>query len=108
MKRSEIYDSNSRSSPPYGGYGSSGLNHHDDPYSDGNVVYRSSGMSYNNTRRESSEWSPNEMIRMSEKYGRDEEWGKDDRDTNNVIGTGESITTEIAPGIIVEGYVADL
>ncbi|XP_048508226.1 neither inactivation nor afterpotential protein C isoform X2 [Athalia rosae] len=108
MKRSPIYESHS---PSYSGYISSSSNRNDQY--DSNVVYRSSAggiggsSSGNNVRRDSSEWSPNEMVRMSEKYGREGAgYGKDDK--ANFLESGESITTEIAPGIIVEGYVADL
>ncbi|XP_046607249.1 neither inactivation nor afterpotential protein C isoform X1 [Neodiprion virginianus] len=103
MKRSQIYNSHTPSPPPYMGHNSSTR---DDSYGNGNVVYRSSGMSFSHTRRESPEWSPNEMVRMSEKYGREDGWDRDERE--NVLDASESITTEIAPGIIVEGYVADL
>ena len=66
-----------------------------------NVVYRSG----NARRAESPEWNPNEMIRMSEEYGRESlafDVGRRGRDDD------ENITTELAPGIIVEGKVADL
>ncbi|XP_015610405.1 neither inactivation nor afterpotential protein C isoform X2 [Cephus cinctus] len=88
MKRTPVYES-------YGGYSG-----RDDVY-ESNVVYRSSG-----SRRDSPEWSPNEMVRMSEKYGREGAWGQKERE--NVLDYAESITTELAPGIVVEGYVADL
>ncbi|XP_012289083.1 neither inactivation nor afterpotential protein C [Orussus abietinus] len=95
MKRTPIYDSYAPSPPPMSGYRSS---NRDDMY-ESNVVYRSSG----SRRDESPEWSPNEMVRMSEKYGREGAWGR-----NNESNNPESVTTELAPGIVVEGYVADL
>lgn len=100
MKRTPVYDS----------YGSSPLpgTEHRKRDQDSNVVYKSGG-----SRMESPEWSPNEMVRMSEKYGKEGAWGGDrstSADRRNAIGarTSESITTEIAPGIVVEGYVAEL
>ncbi|XP_012540143.1 neither inactivation nor afterpotential protein C isoform X2 [Monomorium pharaonis] len=52
------------------------------------------------SRKDSPEWSPNEMILMSEKYAKENAWDEEN--------TKDSVTTEIAPGIIVKGYVADL
>lgn len=91
MKRTPVYDS-------YGGGGSSGF------HSESNVVYRSNAGGARN-RSPSPEWSPNEMIRMSEKYGRQDSWGGARQNNAN---NGESVTAELAPGIVVEGYVADL
>ncbi|KAI4482907.1 hypothetical protein M0802_013616 [Mischocyttarus mexicanus] len=96
MKRTAIYDSYAPSPSPYGRPIS-----HEDQY-ESNVVYRSSG-----SRRDSSEWSPNEMVRMSEKYGREGAWSAGG-DRNNTGDVSESITTELAPGIVVEGYVSEL
>lgn len=79
MKRTPIYDSYDGSSR--------------------NEVYRSD---MGRNRAQSPEWSPNDMVRMSEKYGRDDAWGGSKRNGN------ESVTAELAPGIVVEGYVADL
>ncbi|XP_019699822.1 neither inactivation nor afterpotential protein C isoform X2 [Harpegnathos saltator] len=67
----------------------------DDIYSS-NVVYRSAN------RKDSPEWSPNEMILMSEKYAKQDAW--DEEHAND----GDSVTTEIAPGIVVKGRVAEL
>ncbi|XP_015178394.1 PREDICTED: neither inactivation nor afterpotential protein C isoform X2 [Polistes dominula] len=97
MKRTAVYDSYVPSPSPYGRPIS-----HEDQY-ESNVVYRSSG-----SRRDSSEWSPNEMIRMSEKYGREGAWSAGGDRSNNTGDVSESITTELAPGIVVEGYVSEL
>ncbi|XP_046822294.1 neither inactivation nor afterpotential protein C isoform X5 [Vespa crabro] len=96
MKRTSVYDSYAPSPSPYG-HPISREEHYES-----NVVYRSGG-----SRRDSSEWSPNEMIRMSEKYGREGAWsaGGDRNDAGDV---SESVTTELAPGIVVEGYVSEL
>ena len=64
-----------------------------------NVVYRSG-----ENRPDSPEWSPNEMVRMSEKYGKEDSWSNDEK----TYKTRQQITTELAPGIIVQGYVTDL
>lgn len=89
MKRTSVYNF---SSPGRSGYDREG------GY-EGNVVYNSS----NRARRDSGDWSPNEMVRMSEKYGRDESWSRD-----KPKGNSKTVTAEIAPGIIVEGYEAEL
>ncbi|XP_035717985.1 neither inactivation nor afterpotential protein C-like isoform X5 [Vespa mandarinia] len=96
MKRTAVYDSYAPSPSPYGRPISR------EEHYESNVVYRSGG-----SRRDSSEWSPNEMIRMSEKYGREGAWsaGGDRNDAGDV---SESVTTELAPGIVVEGYVSEL
>ncbi|XP_076635717.1 STKc_myosinIII_N_like and MYSc_Myo21 domain-containing protein ninaC isoform X3 [Colletes latitarsis] len=92
MKRTPVYDSYSPSPLPGSGY-----------RSESNVVYRSGG-----SRRDSPEWSPNEMVRMSEKYGKEGAWGED-RASGGRRNVSESVTTaEIAPGIVIEGYVAEL
>ncbi|XP_023317073.1 neither inactivation nor afterpotential protein C isoform X2 [Trichogramma pretiosum] len=70
-------------------------------FRESNVVYRSG----NNRRSPSPEWNPNEMVRMSEQYGRessvfDVRRGGGRNDNSNI--------TELAPGIVVEGEVADL
>ncbi|KAG7201550.1 hypothetical protein KM043_004299 [Ampulex compressa] len=100
MKRTPIYDS-------YGPSPTPGMRHRPtsrEDYNDSNVVYRSEG-----SRRDSMEWSPNEMVRMSEKYARENAWGEDHHNASGRHNDmGESITTEIAPGIVVEGYVAEL
>lgn len=97
MKRNPVYDST--------------------PAWESNVVYQSGGGGGSRNRDASPEWSPNDMVRMSEKYGR-EDWGKGaTRDTANGFDIqprasasrpGHSVTAELAPGIVVEGYVADL
>jgi len=53
----------------------------------------------NNDRKDSLEWNPNEMIFMSEKYIKENEERAIDSD---------SITTEIAPGIVIKGHVTEL
>jgi len=56
-------------------------------------------MTYKNSRKNSLEWNPNEMIFMSEKYIKEnEECAIDDN----------SVTTEIAPGIVIKGHVVEL
>ncbi|XP_015118625.1 neither inactivation nor afterpotential protein C [Diachasma alloeum] len=86
------------------------------------TVYRSG------SNVESPEWSPNEMVRMSEKYGREGAWGGDQPEDKaaegasgmesgkkpqridaptTVIGPDGLSRVEIAPGIIVEGYCKD-
>lgn len=97
MKRTPVYDSYSPSPLPGSGYRGTREN-------ESNVVYRSGG-----SRRDSAEWSPNEMVRMSEKYGKEGAWGEDRSHTGERSRTtAESVTAEIAPGIVVEGYVAEL
>lgn len=66
----------------------------------------SPGANFKNSfsREDSPEWSPNEMIRMSEEYGKESNW-KDDK---KLYKKGKPITTELAPGIIVQGFVAEL
>ncbi|XP_029034013.2 neither inactivation nor afterpotential protein C isoform X2 [Osmia bicornis bicornis] len=97
MKRTPVYDSYSPSPLPGSGYRGTREN-------ESNVVYRSGG-----SRRDSAEWSPNEMVRMSEKYGKEGAWGEDRAHTGERSrATAESVTAEIAPGIVVEGYVAEL
>ncbi|KAJ8686537.1 hypothetical protein QAD02_022331 [Eretmocerus hayati] len=59
-----------------------------------------------NNRAESPEWSPNEMVRMSEQWGRQDTWGRASIARPREV--AESVTAELAPGIVVEGYVADL
>ncbi|XP_058802662.1 neither inactivation nor afterpotential protein C [Phymastichus coffea] len=93
MKRNPVYDS-------YGGGGSTFR-------SDSNVVYRSGvGGTAARNRSPSPEWSPNEMVRMSEKYGRGGAWGGGGGESN--ANHAESVTAELAPGIVVEGYATDL
>ncbi|XP_066595242.1 neither inactivation nor afterpotential protein C isoform X2 [Prorops nasuta] len=89
MKRTGIYDGHDVSS----GSGDYYSRTRDDLY-ESNVIYRS-----NKKRPESPEWNPNEMVKMSEKYGKEGVWALEKQ---------KSITTEIAPGITVEGYVAEL
>lgn len=52
------------------------------------------------TRKDSPEWSPNEMILLSEQYAKENTWNEEE--------VKDSVTTEIAPGITVKGFVADL
>ncbi|XP_012245016.1 neither inactivation nor afterpotential protein C isoform X1 [Bombus impatiens] len=99
MKRTPVYDSYSHSPSPLPGSGYRGNRENES-----HVVYRSGG-----SRRDSPEWSPNEMVRMSEKYAKEGAWGEDRTGTggrSNVV--SESVTEEIAPGIVIEGYVAEL
>ena len=93
MKRTPIYESYSSSPPPRSAHRTSIYKNESK-----SNVYRS------DSRGESPEWSPNEMVRMSEKYGREGAWSNDKKSYKK----GEPITTELAPGIIVQGYVADL
>ena len=85
MKRNTQFDNIGSSSNEFY-YNSS--NHVKSSY-ESNVVYKS--------RKDSGDWNPNEMVKMSEKYGRESGWGG-----------GKKVTTELAPGIVVEGKVADL
>lgn len=89
MKRNPVYESvtPSESMPK--------SHHSNNDLDDSNVAYKNS-----DSRKDSPEWSPNEMILMSEKYAKENAW--DEKDVK------DSVTTEIAPGIIVKGYVADL
>ncbi|XP_076669129.1 STKc_myosinIII_N_like and MYSc_Myo21 domain-containing protein ninaC isoform X3 [Andrena cerasifolii] len=97
MKRTPVYDSYSPSPLPDSG-------HRGHRETESNVVYRSGG-----SRRDSPEWSPNEMVRMSEKYGKEGAWGEDRPSTSGRSNVRENVTTaEIAPGIVIEGYVAEL
>lgn len=99
MKRTPVYDSYSHSPSPLPTSGYRGNRE-----SESNVVYKSGG-----SRRDSPEWSPNEMVRMSEKYGKEGAWGEDrPKSGGHHAGTSESVTAEIAPGIVIEGYVAEL
>ncbi|RLU25647.1 hypothetical protein DMN91_001804 [Ooceraea biroi] len=89
MKRNPVYES---AAPP------SRLRfHHRDSEDlcDTNIAYKSG------SRKDSPEWSPNEMILMSEKYAREAAWDEE-RTTD-----GDTIT-EIAPGIVIKGRVAEL
>ncbi|XP_016842665.1 neither inactivation nor afterpotential protein C isoform X2 [Nasonia vitripennis] len=99
MKRTPVYDSYGSSQPMNFRSGRGDMN-------ESNVVYRSGG----GNRAESPEWSPNEMVRMSEKYGREGAWGggSGGRGAFELANTSESVTAELAPGIIVEGFVSDL
>jgi len=88
MKRNPIYESVIPSSP-------SPLSSQfcQEDLCDMNMAYK------NNDRKDSLEWNPNEMIFMSEKYIKENEERAFD---------GDSITTEIAPGIVIKGHVAEL
>lgn len=97
MKRTPVYDSYSPSPLPGSGYRGNYDN-------ESNVVYKSGG-----SRRDSLEWSPNDMVMMSEKYAKDIAWGEDRTSAVEGRNAPESVTTEeIAPGIVIEGYVAEL
>ncbi|XP_011500567.1 PREDICTED: neither inactivation nor afterpotential protein C [Ceratosolen solmsi marchali] len=91
MKRTPVFDA-------YGSSESSGFHSARKATPESNVVYSSNG-----NKSVSPEWSPNEMVRMSEKYGRERAWS----DGNETVAVA-SVTTLLAPGITVEGYVADL
>lgn len=92
MKRNPVYESVTSSSMPQ----NYRLSNEDD-LCDSSIVYKSAG-----SRKDSPEWSPNEMILMSEKYAKQDAW---DMECAN---DGDSVTTEIAPGIVVKGHVAEL
>lgn len=92
MKRNPVYESVTPPSMPQSHCHSK----KDDQY-DSSIVYKSTG-----SRKDSPEWSPNEMIRMSEKYAKQDAWGEE------YANDGDSVTTEIAPGIVVKGHVAEL
>lgn len=64
----------------------------------------STNVKHNFCRKDSLEWSPNEMVQMSEEYGKSGNW-KDDK---NMYKKGKPITTELAPGIIVQGFITEL
>lgn len=98
MKRTPVYDSYSHSPSPLPSTGYRGTRE-----TESNVVYKSGG-----SRRDSPEWSPNEMVRMSEKYGKEGAWAEDRMATGGRGNVTESVTEEIAPGIVIEGYVAEL
>lgn len=105
MKRTPVYDSYGSSQPMNFRSGRGDVN-------ESNVVYRSAGGS---NRPESPEWSPNDMVRMSEKYGREGAWGGGGSSSSGggrgafeITNTSESVTAELAPGIVVQGYVSDL
>ncbi|KAK0157852.1 hypothetical protein PV328_011542 [Microctonus aethiopoides] len=92
---------------------------------------------HSNSRIDSPEWNPNEMVIMSEKYGRNEAWEEDgaaaatsskyveqngaggnfggnSNDKFNfepkttILGPDGLQRIELAPGVIIEGYCADL
>lgn len=48
------------------------------------------------------------MVRMSEKYAKEAVWGEDRSGIGGGNAPSESVTAEIAPGIVIEGYVAEL
>ncbi|XP_076230734.1 STKc_myosinIII_N_like and MYSc_Myo21 domain-containing protein ninaC isoform X2 [Nomia melanderi] len=96
MKRNPVYDSYSPSPLPSSGY-------RGPRETESNVVYRSGG-----SRRDSAEWSPNEMVRMSEKYAKEGAWGEDRSGDRGNVASDSVTTAEIAPGIVIEGYVAEL
>lgn len=98
LKRPSVFESHSHSPSPLPSTGYRGNRE-----SESNVVYKSGG-----SRRDSLEWSPNEMVRMSEKYAKEGAWGGEDRSGIGGNAPSESVTAEIAPGIVIEGYVAEL
>ncbi|XP_011703378.1 PREDICTED: neither inactivation nor afterpotential protein C isoform X2 [Wasmannia auropunctata] len=89
MKRNPVYESVTSSESTSKSY------HRNNDLDESNTAYKGG-----DSRKDSPEWSPNEMILMSEKYARENAWNEE--------GAKASVTTEIAPGIIVKGYVADL
>lgn len=89
MKRNPVYESVPSESVSPKSY------HHNNDLDESNAVYKSG-----DNHKDSPEWSPNEMILLSEEYAK--------RNVRDKKGTKDSVTTEIAPGIIVKGYVADL
>lgn len=95
MKRTPIFESYNSALPRNTDYSAS--NYEKD-------FSHSANMKNNLNRKDSPEWSPNEMVRMSEEYGKNSNW-KDDK---NMYKKGKPITTELAPGIIVQGFVAEL
>lgn len=92
MKRNPVYESVTPSSMPQS-YHQGGKDLHDS-----RAAYKTNDSQAN----DSPEWSPNEMILMSEKYAKEDAWGEECNNDCN------SVTTEIAPGIVVTGYVAEL
>ncbi|TGZ39750.1 Neither inactivation nor afterpotential protein C [Temnothorax longispinosus] len=91
MKRNPVYESVTSSESVPKSY------HRNNDLDESNTVYKSS-----DSRKDSPEWSPNEMILMSEEYANENTEALNKEDAKN------SVTTEIAPGIVVKGYVADL
>ncbi|XP_077275817.1 STKc_myosinIII_N_like and MYSc_Myo21 domain-containing protein ninaC isoform X1 [Temnothorax americanus] len=91
MKRNPVYESVTPSKSVPKSY------HRNNDLDESNTVYKSS-----DSRKDSPEWSPNEMILMSEEYANENTEALNKKDAKN------SVTTEIAPGIVVKGYVADL
>lgn len=89
MKRNPVYES---VMPPESALKS---HHRNNDVYESSAAYKSG-----NSRKSSLEWSPNEMILMSEDYARKSAWDEE--------GDKDSVTAEIAPGIVVKGYVADL
>lgn len=89
MKRNPVYESVTPSKSMSKSY------RRNNNLDESNSAYKSG-----DSRKDSLEWNPNEMILMSEKYAKENAWDEEN--------TKYSVTTEIAPGIIVKGYVADL
>lgn len=158
MKRTPVYDSYSTSLPlrshsptlpprphspsPYSTDREVAYKPNNDP--DAVTIYKS------NSRVESPEWSPNEMVRMSEKYSKEGAWDGNEAVTNDndgawggetstkttdnnvdeasdeacalppvfprrhkepkitVVGEDGLTRVEIAPGVVIEGYCADV
>lgn len=116
MKRTPIYESyDNKPTGPRSFVQSSSTNHRNHEISSrprGDPVPVANKRA--SSQQESPEWSPNEMVRMSEKYGHQD----DDKEHDNVNGFDDTKTTllasdglslvELAPGITVKGYIADL
>ncbi|KAF7992951.1 hypothetical protein HCN44_005732 [Aphidius gifuensis] len=117
MKRTPIYESyDNKPTGPRSFVQSSSTNHRNHEISSrprGDPVPIANKRA--SSQQESPEWSPNEMVRMSEKYGRQDD---DDKEHDNVNGFDDNKTTllasdglslvELAPGVTVKGYIADL
>ncbi|KAL6443163.1 hypothetical protein ACFW04_002836 [Cataglyphis niger] len=88
MKRNPVYESITSPSMP-------------EFYRRGNENLCNSNVT-NKSNRDSPEWSPNEMILMSEKYAKQDAWNE------KCANDDDSVITEIAPGIVVKGHVVEL
>ena len=89
MKRNPVYESTSPSMSEFHRRSNENL-------CNSNVAHKSGDS------RDSPEWSPNEMILMSEKYAKQDAWNE------KCANDSGSVTTEIAPGIVVKGHVVEL
>lgn len=90
MKRNPVYESVTSPSMP------------ESYHRDNENLYNSNITNKNGDSQDSLEWNPNEMILMSEKYAKQDAWNE------KCANDGDSVTTEIAPGIVVKGHVAEL